>query len=181
MNLYPTSIPPAKILLDKGVVRRVYEAQFRRSEGRLPTSEQMEATEAFAQLVQASHQLFIAETSANVLQLRRPQFARLILNRTAVLRKGRYQRRWARRLRDFVFTREDAVIVSYGSFGQAAAQNQLGVEYVVTTDLRMVTNYQTRFAEINDRFDQMVVNLPAPYQQATLPQVITPQAILTEW
>lgn len=172
---------PASILLDKGVVRRVYEAQFRRAEGRLPTPEQMEATEAFAQLIQSSYSLFIAEASANVLQLRRPQFARLILNRTAVLSKGRYQRRWARRLRSFVFTREDAVIVSYGSFGQAPARNQLGVEMIVTTDFRMVTNYQTHFAAIKDRFDQMVVHLPAPYQQATLPQVITPHTILTQW
>jgi hypothetical protein len=56
-----------------------------------------------------------------------------------------------------------------------------GVEYIVTEDMGLVTNYQTRFTEIKDRFDQMVVNLPAPYPQATLPQVITPQTILTEW
>lgn len=55
------------------------------------------------------------------------------------------------------------------------------MEYIVTEDMGLVTNYQTRFTEIKDRFDQMVVNLPAPYPQATLPQVITPQTILTEW
>jgi hypothetical protein len=55
------------------------------------------------------------------------------------------------------------------------------VDYLVTTDLHMVTNYQTHFAEIKKRFDQMTANLPEPYQQAALPQVITPQTILTQW
>ncbi len=171
----------ASILLDKGVVRRVYEAQLRRSQGRLPTPEQMEAVEAFAQLVQASYQLHIAEASANILQRRRPQFAKTILLHTAVLNKGRYQRRWARRLRSFVFTREDAVIVAYGSFGVGPAQSERGADYIVTTDLRMVTNFHTHFAAIKHRFDQMIVHLPAPYQQAALPQIITPHTILTRW
>lgn len=94
---------------------------------------------------------------------------------------GRYQRRWARRLRGFVFTREDAVMVAYGSFGTARTQNLLGVDYLVTTDFGMVTNFNMRFSEIKNRFDAMVAYLPEPYRQATLPQVLTPQTILTQW
>ena len=116
-----------------------------------------------------------------MLRLRPPQYAKVVLQNTKPLHKARYLRRWARRLRDFVFTREDAAIVASGSFGLDIKTGKLGVVYIVTTDLRMVTNFNTRFTEIKDRFDQMVVNLPAPYQQAALPQIITPQTILTEW
>lgn len=88
---------PLSILFDKGVVRRVYEAQYRRGQGRLPTFLQMQAVAAFAQLRAPERQLYISPESANVLQLRRPQYANTVLANTAVLRKGRYLSRWARR------------------------------------------------------------------------------------
>lgn len=73
------------------------------------------------------------------------------------------------------------MIVASGSFGFDLMSGKLGVDYIVTTDVRMVTNFNTHFAAIKHRFDQMVVNLLALYQQATLPQVITPQTILMQW
>jgi hypothetical protein len=173
--------PPFSLLLDKGVVRRIYEFQVRIAKGTTPTPLQIEAVKVWLMLQRLRGQLYIAQESANLPQLRPPRYANTILQNTKPLRKARYLRRWARRLRDFVFTREDAAIVATGSFGLDAETGNLGVGHIVTTDLAMVTNFNTRFAEIKDRFDQMVVNLPAPYQQAILPQVITPQTILTEW
>ncbi|HEX4947853.1 MAG TPA: hypothetical protein VFZ34_14370 [Blastocatellia bacterium] len=119
--------------------------------------------------------------SANLLHLRPPQYANVILQNTKPLYKARYLRRWARRLRSFVFTREDAAIVASGSFGLDVETGKLGVNYIVTTDFAMVTNFNTRFPEIKARFDSMAVNLPASYQQITLPQVITQRTILTHW
>jgi hypothetical protein len=66
-------------------------------------------------------------------------------------------------------------------FGLDAKTKTLGVAYVVTTDLGMVTNFNTHFPAIKNRFDEMVAHLPAPYRQATLPEVITPQTILAQW
>ncbi|MEW6207659.1 MAG: hypothetical protein AB1631_04780 [Acidobacteriota bacterium] len=172
---------PLSVLFDKGVVRRVYEAQVRRAQGRLPTLLQMEAVEAFARLRTPNNRLYITEESANVLQLRQPRFAKLILNDTKAIRKGRYLRRWARRLRDFAFSREDAVVLAYGSFGLEIDSQSIGVEVIVSGDLGLVTNFNTRSAEIKERFDQMALNLPLPYRSLSLPKVVTPATVLTDW
>jgi len=139
---------PSRLLFDKGVVRRIYEAQFRRSQRELPTPLQMEAVEAFARLRSPDKQLYITEESLHVLQLRQPQLAKLVLNHTQALRKGRYLRRWARRLREYAFSREDAVILAYGSFGVDLDAPSIGVDVIVTGDLKLVTNFNTRSAEI---------------------------------
>lgn len=178
---YRVTSQPVSILLDKGVVRRIYEARVRRAQKKAPNSEQLESLEVFARLLSPSYQLFISESTANVLQLRRPQLARFILDKTSVLQKGRYQRRWARRLRSFVFTREDAVMVAYGSFGVGSVDRQLGVDYFITTDTALVTNFHTRFSEIQARFTPMVMQLPEPYRNVSLPQILTPATVLAHW
>ncbi|MEK7830092.1 MAG: hypothetical protein AAB401_03355 [Acidobacteriota bacterium] len=103
------------------------------------------------------------------------------MDNTKTLRKGRYLRRWARRLRDYVFTREDAVILAYGSFGIDPDSRCLGADAIVTGDLKMVTNLNTRQAEIKERFDRMAENLPEPYRSASLPEIVTPAIVLSEW
>jgi hypothetical protein len=159
----------------------VYEYRARVFDGKRPTRQQAVAANAYSRILGNSYQPCLTTETHNVLQLRPPLYAAPFLAQTYALKKGRYLRRWARRLRSFMFTREDAIILAYGSFGIDWIAGTRGVEYIVTEDMGLVTNYQTRFTEIKDRFDQMVVNLPAPYPQATLPQVITPQTILTEW
>lgn len=176
----PSAILP-RVLLDKGIVRRFYEAQVRRGRGILPTSHQMDAVQVFVQLLASDHQLFITAESFNVLQLRQPKYASGILDNTKILRKGRYLRRWARRLRDYVFTREDAVILAYASFGVDPDSRGLGAGAIVTGDLKMVTNFNTQQAEIKERFDRMAENLPEPYRSASLPEVVTPAIALSEW
>jgi hypothetical protein len=140
----------------------------------------MEAVEVFARLRSPDKQLYITEESSHVLQLRQPQLAKLILNNTKALQKGRYLRRWARRLREYGFSREDAVILAYGSFGVDLKAQSRGVGMIVTGDLKLVTNFNARFAEIKERFDQMILNLPAPYRSLSLPQVVTPATVLTD-
>jgi len=47
------------------------------------------------------------------------------------LQKGRYLRRWARRLRALMFAPEDAIVVAYGSFGIDERLPSIGVEAIV--------------------------------------------------
>lgn len=171
---------PSRVLLDKGLVRRVYEAQARQGQGIWPTLDQLDAVQVFVQLLRNHSRLYLTEESAHVLQLRRSQYAAAILNNTTTLQKGTYLRRWARRLRAFVFTREDAVILAYGSFGVDPETPELGVDVIATTDLKLATNFNTKYPEIKEQFDRMVVNLPEPYRNSSLPEVVTPTMVLSQ-
>ncbi len=119
------SFQPASVLLDKNVIRRVYEFRVRVAQGRPPTFSQAEAASAYARLRALQQQLYLTLESANVLQLRPPRYAARLLAQTLVLRKGRYLRRWARRLRGFVFSREDAVVLTYGGLTEVLALTRL--------------------------------------------------------
>jgi hypothetical protein len=87
-------------------------------------------------------------------------------------------RRWARRLTDFAFSPEDAIVLAYGSFGFDVASKTVGVEAIITTDIRLAEHYERRTAEIKKRFDDMIVNLPQAYAVLSLPKVLTTAAIL---
>jgi len=69
------------------------------------------------------------------------------------------------------FSHEAAMILSYASFGFDALEQTLGVESVLTNDLRMKDPYVHGFPRIEARFARMIRQLKAPYQQATLPDV----------
>lgn len=172
---------PFRILLDKGIARSIYEFQARLGKGDAPTPTQIETMKAWIRIARFTGQVYITQQSANVLQLRQPKYANEILNNTEMLRKGRYLRRWARRLRDYVFTREDAVIIAYASFGVDLASGNLGADAIVTTDLHLARNFDTRHSEIQERFDLMVKSLAEPYRGLSLPEVVTPAVVLTKW
>jgi len=106
-------------------------------------------------------------------------FAAPILAETHPLTKARYLRRWARRLTEFAFSSEDAIILAYGSFGLDVESRTVGVDAIITTDNRLAEHYERRHAEIKNRFDDMIVNLPEPYARLTLPQVVTTATVLT--
>ncbi len=172
---------PQSFLLDKGIVRRIYEYQVRLEKNLPPTPFQTEAAKILTRLTSHKFPIYITRESANVLQLRPIRFVRPILTETSVLYKARYLRRWARRLRAFAFTREDAVIISYGSFGASQAEKKVGVQYLVTGDFAMVTNFAACQADIQARFTPMVTQLPTPYRHVSLPQLLTPADLLAHW
>ena len=58
-----------------------------------------------------------------------------------ILRPGRYLKQWVRRLTEEGFSHEDAMILSYASFGFDALEKTFGVESVLTNDLRMKDRY----------------------------------------
>jgi hypothetical protein len=55
---------------------------------------------------------------------------------------GRYLKRWSRRLTAESFSREDALILSYASFGYDEIEETFGVEMMLTNDLRMQARYE---------------------------------------
>jgi hypothetical protein len=150
------------------------------AEGAPPTLLQAEAATAYSRLRELKLKLYITQETKNVLQLRPPIFAARILSQTQALKKGRYLRRWARRLRDFVFTREDAVVLAYASFGVDLDSQSVGVDAIITGDLGLATNFNTRYAEIKEHFDAMTPNLSEPYRSLSLPKIVTPAIVLSD-
>jgi hypothetical protein len=166
--------------LDKGVIRRVYERRVRFVLGVPPTLAQVEAANVYAQLCIPPRRLYMTEQTAHILRRRPPLFAAPFLADTYPLHKGRYLRRWARRLRALMFAPEDAIVVAYGSFGIDARVPSVGVEAIVTNDVRLATNFHTHQAEIARRFSDMIAQLPAPYAALTLPTVVTTSSMLAQ-
>ncbi len=175
------SFQPENVLLDKGVVRRVYEARVRLALGQPPTLLQAEAANVWARLRVLNTQLYITEQTEHILQRRSPLFATALLAQTRTLKKGRYLRRWARRLREVGFSPEDAIVIAYGSFGLDLQAQRVGVEAVVTNDLKLRANFYARFPTIKDQFAQMIVQLSVPYRGLVLPRVVATAEVLTNW
>lgn len=161
------------------MIRRVYERRVRLALGKPPTLLQAEAANSYAYVASIANRLYITEQTANILKLRTPNFAAPLLAETRPLKKARYLRRWARRLTDFAFSSEDAIVLAYGSFGLDVTSKSIGVDAIVTTDVRLAEHYERRHAEIRNRFSDMVVNLPEAYAVVRLPQVLTTAAILS--
>lgn len=92
------------------------------------------------------------------------------------LQAGRYLRRWSR-LAEEGFSREDALILSYASFGFDAIEETFGVEMVLTNDLRMQERYERDFPRIEKRFTRMTCQLREPYRGATLPEVVSTEEL----
>ena len=172
------SFQPHSVLCDKGVIRRVYERRVRVALGVPPTPTQVEAANVYAQLCAPPRRLYITAQTAHILHRRPPLIAAPLLAETQPLQKGRYLRRWARRLRELTFAPEDAIVVAYGSFGFDLRIPSVGVEAIVTTDQRLATHFHARHAEIAHRFRDMIVQLPAPYAALTLLAVMTTASIL---
>lgn len=173
--------PPSSVLFDKGVIRRVYERRVRLSLGRPPTLLQVEAANAHARMSVVASRLHITEQTASVLRVRTRVFAAPLLASHEPLRKGRYLRRWARRLRDFGFSPEDAVVLAYGSFGVAESAGKVGVDLMVTTDISLSSRYGENLVDIGRRFRDMVADLSGRYADLTLPRVVTTSAVLREY
>jgi hypothetical protein len=161
------------------VIRRVYERRVRLALGKPPTVLQVEAANSYAYIATIANHLYITEQTSNILKRRTPIFAAPILTDTRPLKKARYLRRWARRLTEFGFSSEDAIVLAYGSFGLDVESQTVGVDAIITTDIQLAGRYKQRHPEIMTRFNDMMTNLPEAYRQLRLPQVLTAAAVLT--
>ena len=147
--------------------------------GKPPTVLQVEAANSYAYIATITNHFYITEQTSNILKRRTPIFAAPILADTRPLKKARYLRRWARRLTGFGFSSEDAIVLAYGSFGLDVESQRVGVDAIITTDIRLADRYNQRHSEIMNRFNDMITNLPEAYRQLKLPQVVTTATVLT--
>lgn len=126
-------------------------------------------------------ELFISLEAVHILEhiVAVPQ-RRAILRRTSPLFPTRYTRRWARRLREANFAREDAYLLSLATFGTDRLKEGriLGVDVFVTCDLSLQAHYQSVQSAMQKRLQHMTAQLPPPYDRAIMPQVQTPREVL---
>jgi len=90
----------------------------------------------------------------------------------------RYQRRWARRLRqNFGFEREDAHQLALATFGINEQGTILGVDVFVTFDKRLTNRFYAHFPQIATKLRRMTAQLLLPYSLAILPELAIPHEI----
>jgi len=167
-----------RLLLDKNVVRRYFEGVSALAHRLVLTEEEQHAIVLVHLARRKGQQLFLPIEAFNLLQAHRHQIAPaetvMFLERVEVLCHGRYFKRWARRLREQTFTREDAKVLALGTFGTDEAGQILGVHTIVTYDQPMLRKWDQDREKIAQRLQDMTTNLQAPFDRATLPDVRLP-------
>ena len=171
---------PTTYLLDKGIVRRLSQARVRILNGHLLTVEQAEVVALIQALRGSTAITYLPTETVNTVNRRDPRLAQLISTWTNPLQKGRYLRRWARRLRGYTFTPEDATLISTASFGLDTERKTFGAEVIMTLDQPMMTNYRRHLPEIQNQFQALRQNLQEPYNRVRLPDLQSPMVILQQ-
>lgn len=171
-------------LLDKVTARLIIQALLKRSQYKTLTPEEGCAIDFFWRATAPEIRLFIVSATANILQrlVLLPENAAAIhrfLRRVEVVQPTSYYKRWARRLRNYAFTREDAAVLALATFGTDEDASFLSMNLVVTQDQPMINNWLVRQAEIQKHLDAMRYNIPSPYCYASLPQVLRPEQVRT--
>ena len=171
-----SGFPLRSNLLDKSVVRETLRAVQRLLFGQPLPDRQFFSFTAVVGVLDQHIPIYITEQLLHILsQPHTFHVPQVLLPRFHVLKAGRYLRRWARRLRKEGFSREDALLVSYASFGVDAERGVSGTEVVLTTDFALKTCYEGHFVYLTQRFERMTWQLQPPYRNATLPTVLTPE------
>jgi len=123
--------------------------------------------------------IYVTPETVHSAQRRDPLIAASLLTPLTTLTPGHYLRRWARRLRDFSFSREDSVILAYGSFGVDTRHQTFGSEVIVSTDQPLMRRFHEQHDSIARRFQRMICQLTLPYRLALLPTLMSPDEMLT--
>lgn len=171
-----------RCLLDKVTARYIVQGLLKLAENRNLTREEIAALDLFSLAHPQEMRFFIVPQTASVLErlAQLPHYATIIqlfLGRVEVIVPARYFKRWTRRLRDYSFTKEDAAVLALGTFGTNEAKNILGVKIVATFDQPMINQWSVKQSAILKRLEAIRENVPAPYNQAELPQVLRPEQI----
>jgi hypothetical protein len=171
-----------RCLLDKVTARRILEGLLKLAEGRDVSQEELIALDLFARAVSRDLQLFILPSTDGVLRRLedRPRYSAIIQlfrRRVEVAFPTRYFKRWARRLRDYGFTPEDAGVLALATFGTDKDATILGIHSVATFDQPMIRRWTAERAAIQAHLAAMQQDLPMPYRQAALPQVLRPDEV----
>ena len=171
-----------RCLLDKVTARYIIQGLLKLAEKRDVSREELAALDLFSLAHPQEIRFFIVPQTAHVLErlAQLPHFTAIIqlfLERVEVFAPVRYFKRWARRLRDYGFTKEDAAVLALATFGTNETKNILGVDIVATFDQPMITQWGIRQSAIRKRLEAMLGDIPAPYHQAKLPRVLRPEQI----
>ena len=169
---------PTSCLLDKSVVRETLRGLVRERLGVSLPPRQGTSLGVVRALIAYGGLLYITPELWHLLERQgNLPIASPLLAYLRVLRPGRYLKRWGRRLTEEGFSHEDALILSYASFGFDVLEKIFGVESVLTNDLRMKDRYAHGFPRIEARFARMIRQLKSPYQRATLPDVVSAEEL----
>ena len=171
-----------RCLLDKSVARRTLEGLLKLAEGNELTEEQLWSVDLLQRAKEWDIRLFVTAGTINILsQLEdSPRYSAVIttfLDRVETVHPTRYFKRWARRLRAFGFTREDAYVLALACFSTSHGVDVLGMDLVVTYDQAMITHWSVQKGDIRERLKAMRDNLHPPYDQVSLPQILRPEKV----
>ena len=165
--------PPITYLLDKGIIRRVFEAEVRVIHGKPLLQSQVLAVTAYNTLLELGLSGFITSETRTFAFRVNELIANSICKSLITLSPGKYFKRWVRRLLGYGFNKEDSEIISYACFGVDHLNKSLGTEVILTMDKGLRKNYVHRFNEINKRFVRMTSHLKFPYRDLNLPKIIS--------
>jgi len=146
-----------------------------------PTGDEQIALDFFLQ-ERAKNQIYIVPESYNILKLlqrKSPHQAiiQLFLDSVEIIYPTKYNKRWARRLREHRFTREDASVLALATFGTTADLSIFGIQSVLTFDKGMINNWQQHHTIIREQLETMKRDLVEPYSNVSLPCVLRPDAL----
>ncbi len=163
----------SRVLLDKNVAREILEGLEKNAQGTALDASQQLALETLKTELLAGKKLFIVPASDNILSLRfaTREEVRFLKRHVEIIIPTRYYKRWSRRLRAFGFTREDANVLGFGTFGTDDEESFLGVDEVWTFDKPMVNLFEIAGEQIQKKLTAMKRDLEPPYDAAKLPEV----------
>jgi len=166
-------------LLDKNVARKTIVGIGRVERGMVPRLEEVFCLLLLRAAEQGRFIAYITPETFNILQRTRhraevPPF----LTQVEVMQSGRYFKRWARRLREHGFTREDANVLALGTFGYDPTRRILGTSAIVTLDYPFINNYEQHRLTLARRLSAMTRQFTPPFRDAALPELWTPAEAL---
>ena len=171
-----------RCLLDKVTARHIMEGMLKLVEGRTVTSTELFALYFYQRGRSDGITLFILPQTHNLLKRlehlsRYVLLIRHFLASTQVAQPARYFKRWARRLREYGFTKEDAEVLALATFGTTLNGDVLGMHVIATFDQPMINQWDAHQTAIRERLSNMQRSLEVPYNSASLPTVEHPERI----
>lgn len=157
------------------MVRRWFESVIRSNLGQPLTTEQELVVAVLATARSQGVEIVITLETYNILTriLRNSNVAKAIIANSDVLYQSKPFSRWLRDLkRATTFTREDAKILAYATFGTNLSGTILGCEKLVTLDGGLANEFEVRRNRLETKLLRLRGRLPWPYQNVKLPQVV---------
>ena len=164
-----------RLLVDKNVVRRWFEAVIRSNLGQGLTKEQELVIFILATAKSQDVEIYITIETYNILTriLRNPQVAKAIIANSDTLYPSKPFRRWLRNLREVTtLTGEDAKILAYATVGTNLAGTIIGCEKIITLDKGLANEFELKKEKLETKLRRLKRRLTYPYQQARLQVVL---------